>query len=178
MNKAISPANPLAALHDIHLPPPIGWWPPAIGWWLLLMLTLLCTTSLFWWLRRRRMQRQRPTSMTVKQLVTAANLELGRLAEDTGSGLAPRQAITDASRLLRRVAVQLAALRVDANANASNVAGLTGDAWLRWLDAQWDRNDFSQGAGRALIDAPYRHTLDIDPSALLPLIREWLDKQS
>jgi len=174
MNKAISPANALAALRDIHLPPPIGWWPPAIGWWLLLALAMIWIAALFWWLRRRRMRQQCPSSITTKQLVAAAKLELDRLAEDIKAGLAPRQAAANASRLLRRVAIQLAVLRADTN----DVAGLTGETWLRWLDAQWDRNDFSQGVGQALIDAPYRHTLNIDLSALLPLIRAWLEKQS
>lgn len=174
MNKVASPGNPLAALHDLHLPPPIGWWPPAPGWWLLLILVMVWTASLFWWLRRRRMQRSRPSPVTVRQIVAAANLELDRLAENTGSGLAPRQAAADGSRLLRRVAIQLAVLRGDTN----DVAGLTGEAWLRWLDTQWDRNDFSQGAGRELLDAPYRHKRDIDLPALLSLTRTWLEKQS
>jgi len=174
MNRVASPTDPLAALHDIHLPPPIGWWPPAPGWWLLLALTMVLTASLFWWLHRRGMRQHHPSSMTAKQIVAAASLEMDRLTEDMEAGLAPRQAVAGGSRLLRRVAIQLAVLRGDTN----DVAGLTGEAWLRWLDAQWDRDDFSQGVGRELLDAPYRHKLDIDPSALLSLARTWLEKQS
>ncbi len=174
MNKAVIPANPLAALRDIHLPPPIGWWPPAPGWWLLLAMAMVLIVFLFWRLRRCGMQRHRSSPTTARQIVAAASLEMERLAEDIEAGLAPRQAVVGESRLLRRVAIQLAALRGDAN----DVAGLTGEAWLRWLDDQWDRDDFSQGVGRELIDAPYRHTFDIDLSALLSIARAWLVKQS
>lgn len=174
MNEVINLTDPLAALHDIHLPPPIGWWPPAPGWWLLLVLVMVLIVSLFWRLHRRRMQQHRPSPITVKQIVAAASLEMDRLAEDIEAGLVPRQAVADGSRLLRRVAIQLAVLRGDTN----DVAGMTGEAWLRWLDAQWNRDDFSQGVGRELIDAPYRHELNINPSALLSLSRTWLEKQS
>jgi len=174
MNEVINLIDPLAALHDIHLPPSIGWWPPAPGWWLLLVLAMVLIASLFWWLRRRGMQQHRSSPITVKQIVAAANMEMDRLAEDIGAGLAPRQAAADGSRLLRRVAIQLAILRGDTN----DVAGMTGEAWLCWLDAQWDRDDFSQGVGRELLDAPYRHKLDVDLSALMSLSRTWLEKQS
>ena len=42
----MSPLSPemqaeLARLHDIRLPPPVGWWPLAPGWWVLFALLLV-----------------------------------------------------------------------------------------------------------------------------------------
>jgi hypothetical protein len=36
------------------------------------------------------------------------------------------------------------------------VAGLTGEAWLEWLDRDLDRSHFVDGDGRPLIEWPYR----------------------
>lgn len=48
----------LAKLHDIHLPPPVGWWPLAWGWWGLagLALATLCGAvwAVRWYLRQPR----------------------------------------------------------------------------------------------------------------------------
>jgi len=173
MNKAVTPGDPLAALHDIHMPPPIGWWPPAPGWWLLFTLALILFASLFWWLRHRK-QAQRSSSVTTQQIVAAANMELDRLAKDIETGLMPGRTIADLSRLLRRAAIQLAASRNDTN----DVAGLTGEAWLCWLDNHWDRDDFSHGVGRELLEAPYNSQSDVDMSALLSLTRAWLEQQT
>jgi len=173
VNKTVTPTDPLAALHDIHMPPPIGWWPPAPGWWILLTLTLILITSLCWWLRRRK-QARRSSPVSKQQIVAAANMEVDQLAEDIESGLIPGRAVADLSCLLRRVAIQLAASHGDTN----DVAGLIGEAWLRWLDNHWDRDDFSHGVGRELLDAPYSSTSDTDMSALLSLTRAWLEKQS
>ncbi|MFE8069547.1 DUF4381 domain-containing protein [Marinobacteraceae bacterium S3BR75-40.1] len=54
--------DPLAALKDIHLPPPVGFWPPAPGWYVLVLLALVLAGLLAWGLfrlRRRRQWRQR-----------------------------------------------------------------------------------------------------------------------
>jgi len=171
MNKAINPTGPLAALHDIHMPPAVGWWPPAPGWWLLLTLVLIAAIAMLW--QRRRLI-QRPTPVTAEQIVVAAKQELDQLAKALEAGFSPPQATAELSRLLRRTAIQLTVSRGGKDA----VAGLTGEAWLGWLDACWDRDDFHRGAGRMLLDAPYRHAPDIDMPVLLALARSWLEKQS
>ena len=43
-----------------------------------------------------------------------------------------------------------------AYAPRAEVAGLTGEAWLEWLDRDLDRSHFVDGDGRPLIDWPYR----------------------
>jgi hypothetical protein len=43
-----------------------------------------------------------------------------------------------------------------AYAPRADVAGLTGEAWLEWLDRDLDRSHFVSGDGRPLIEWPYR----------------------
>jgi hypothetical protein len=55
---------------------------------------------------------------------------------------------TRLSELLRRAML--------AYAPRKEVAGLTGQAWLAWLDRGLDDRFFTEGAGRALKELPYR----------------------
>ncbi len=162
----MTPAHdPLAALRDIHLPPPISWWPPAPGWWLLSGGVIVAALLLWWWRSRRRQQgaAQQGAPLTRGEVVRLALAELDQLSA-AGDPSARAQAL---SALLRRVVLQLAD-------REAQVAGLTGEAWLAWLDGQWDRDDFSAGDGRLLIEAPYRPVAEADVAALQPLVRDWI----
>ncbi|MCB1825609.1 MAG: DUF4381 domain-containing protein [Candidatus Competibacteraceae bacterium] len=149
-------ANPLADLRDIHLPEPVSWWPPAPGWWLLAVLSLLVVGGLLWWRHHRRRTPQR-----------VALAELTRLRVDfqrDGDGAAIAAGI---STLLRRLAL--------AHFPRNQVAGLVGDAWLRFLDRTGGGNPFSAGPGRALIQAPYRCTTEaLEIEALLNVAEAWI----
>ena len=76
----------------------------------------------------------------------------------------------EVSELLRRAML--------AYAPRSEVAGLTGDAWLAWLDRDLDEPKFREGAGRSLLELPYRdpETLagDVDVDGMLAAVRERL----
>lgn len=117
-------------LRDVHLPPAPGWWPPAAGWWWLAGLLLVSLAMLGWGWRRRRLRR--------RAWQARFDAELGP-AGDVPARLAA------ASSLLRR-----AARRVDPRADR-----LQGEDWLRFLDGRRGR-DFSQGAGRLLLDGGFR----------------------
>ena len=57
------------------------------------------------------------------------------------------------------------------------VAGLTGEDWLAWLDRGLDEPRFREGAGRKLIDLPYRDPAaagDVDIDGMLAAVRERL----
>jgi hypothetical protein len=60
------------------------------------------------------------------------------------------------------------------------VATLTGDAWLRFLDESGGDGRFAAGAGRALASGPYQRSLpaDLDSTGLAALVREWVGKNS
>jgi hypothetical protein len=162
-------------LRDIHLPEAIGWWPPAPGWWLLLGCFILLLGAIYAWLRWRTIQKNKPIIFSHADIIQAALMELDVIEQDAGSSEHGRQMVTDLSRLLRRCAVQLNNL----DANAKSIAGLTGKAWLVWLDQRWDRHDFTQGSGQLLMHAPY-HQGTIPPddlAALLQVSRCWLEQQ-
>lgn len=142
------------SLRDIHLPDPISWWPPAIGWWLLLALAILIVVGLVWLIRRWR--RVTPIKLALRELDALA----------TDSTASPADQLRRLSMLLRRVALSLYPRH--------EVAGLTGEDWLRWLDHTLSEPRFSQGAGRALIDAPYRPTPPEAIDDLVALTRDWL----
>ncbi|MFQ5345841.1 MAG: DUF4381 domain-containing protein [Mariprofundus sp.] len=164
--------DPLAELRDIHLPEAVSWWPPAIGWWLLLLILILLVVAAIRWKRRRKALKNRPVVYSRDQIIDAAMLELSQLDEASKAGGSAKNLAEDLSRLLRRTALRLFGDQPD-----SNVAGLSGEAWLQWLDEQWQEDGFSAGPGRQLILAPYRPESDIDIKAVISLCRNWLEAQ-
>jgi hypothetical protein len=152
-------APPSLPLRDIHLPPAAPFWPPAPGWWvlgvvLLLLLAWACTVA---W-RRRRLQRQRR-----RILDELAALETDFTRERSSERLAR------ISLLLRRIAL--------ARYPRERVAGLTGMAWLRFLDESGGHGRFTAGPGRVLAAAPYQRSIphDMDLAGFSQLVRAWVE---
>lgn len=146
-------------LRDIHLPEPVSWWPPAPGWWLLGALVMLVAAAVWlgrrWW-RRRRLHPRRHARRALAEI----RASYARHADDT-------RLIRELSACLRRVALTVAP--------RSEVAGLTGEAWLAWLDRFHEQRPYQTGPGRVLADAPYQHQPGIDARALLDLAEATLD---
>ncbi|MBB5016089.1 DUF4381 domain-containing protein [Rehaibacterium terrae] len=143
----------LPPLRDIHLPPEPGLWPPAPGWWVLIALALIVIVALA---RRalRAWRRRRRRRALLAEFDTA--LATARDAAEEAAAL---------SSLLRRAA----RLRDPA------AAALAGEAWLRFLDGDDPRRAFSQGVGRALLEAPFRPSAgDWPREALRALVRDRL----
>jgi hypothetical protein len=141
-------------LRDLHLPPPIGWWPLAPGWWLVIALVLF---GLGWLLLRawRSRQFQAPRRYAIRSL---AVIEAEYL-EHRNPVVLGRQL----SELLRRAML--------AYAPRNEVAGLTGESWLAWLDRDLSVPYFHTDGGKSLLQLPYRDPnsdfSDVDVSALL-----------
>ena len=129
--------NPEVQLRDIHLPPEPSWWPPAPGWWIVAALVVVAIAlAARAWIKRVREQRRR------------ASLHA---AFDAAVAIAtPSERLAAISELLRR-----AATTADPSA-----ATLRGEAWLAFLGPE-----FSGGAGRALLDGPYRPGVDPEVAA-------------
>lgn len=152
-------------LRDIHLPPPPSWWPPAPGWWLIALIVAALVFLLVRWAVRRARQRR------WRRRVEA---ELDRIAAMHAAQPDPTRLAADVSQLLRRVARLI----------EPEAVALRDDAWLGFLDQRLppacaEQEPFRRGAGRALIDAPYRRADDpasssFDARALLDLARQWL----
>ncbi|HET6628492.1 MAG TPA: DUF4381 domain-containing protein [Woeseiaceae bacterium] len=148
-------------LRDLHLPEAIGWWPPAPGWWLLLGLLLLGAA-----LAVRALYRSHRRN-AARRLALAELARLKQAWDADGNTAALAAAISD---LLRRAML--------AYAPRHEVAGLTGRAWLEWLDRGLERAPFSRGPGHKLEDLPYRDPAasagEVDVDGLLKAVRRRL----
>lgn len=126
-------------LRDLHLPAPPGWWPPAPGWWLLMAIAA-GLVAWFAWRALTAWLAARPRRIALARLKRAE-------ADYAASGDVARLAKT-LSGLLRRAML--------AYVPRGEVAGLTGEAWLTFLDRGLDEPLFTRGAGRELEALPYR----------------------
>ena len=156
--------NPQQAfqLRDIHLPGAPAFWPPAPGWWLaaaalLALLAWLTVVAL----RRYHIRRRRR-----RMLCALASVEHALAGESTPDALA------QVSVLLRRLALM--------RFPRQQVASLTGNAWLRFLDESGGNGRFTEGPGRVLAAGPYQRSLpsDLDAAGLVVLVREWVNKNA
>lgn len=147
-------------LRDIHLPAPIGWWPPAPGWWLLLGLLLTVVFLLVrMWLKHRAGQQS--------DWFGLAKAELERLQASYHTE--PLALLRELSVLLRKVAIS--------RYGRDQVAGLTGTAWLDFLDRKAGKNLFKGKFDRLLTEIPYRANAEAETRALVAAIHEWLKLQ-
>jgi len=149
------PPNPLP-LKDIHLPEAIGWWPPAIGLWLVVVFVLLLIGFGYWLYKR----------LTQKTAIKTATSLLTELKLNTSQdGL---QKLQQLSTLMRRVAISIVPRQ--------DVASLTGQKWMAFLDQKLDGKPFQAGIGQLLAQAPYRQQSPSDAEILqlISLCEDWL----
>lgn len=145
-------------LRDLHLPDQIGWWPLAPGWWFVLLLLATVIGYNIWRAYQRR-QYNAPRRFALREL---ARLEAEYLEHRDPVTLGKRL-----SELLRRSML--------AYAPRQDVAGLTGEAWLEWLDHNMPLPYFHTEGGKSLLQLPYRDPAgdfsDVDINALLSAVR-------
>ena len=151
-------AEQLKDLRDIHGAPIPELWPPSPGWWLLAILILwfgyLALSRLWRWWKYRKQRKQ------ILGLLESYYTDF----RNRGS---QQQFAREISELLRRAALY--------RFPKESVAQLSGDAWLQFLDSKAGHSRFSKGAGKILVDAPYRRQLAaVDTAALHALTRDWL----
>lgn len=147
--------NPLSELKDIHLPEMPSAWPPAFGWWLLLLLTLLCISWLGIRLMRFAKQRKRQQQL----LAYLSQIEDKHENDD-------ERFLSAISILLRRITLM--------HYPRHQVANLTGDKWLIFLDQSGKTRDFSNGPGKVLANGPYNPDSNFDRTALLATVSRWI----
>jgi hypothetical protein len=125
-------------LRDLHLPEAIGWWPLAPGWWLLIALAVF---GLLYLLHRAwcRWRANRPRRIALR--------ELKKLHGEYRHGMDTVSLSKQLSQLLRRAML--------AYASRDEVAGLTGQSWLEWLDRGLEGQPFTSGPGRLIGSLPY-----------------------
>lgn len=147
----------LEQLHDIHLPAPPGWWPPAPGWWILAIILIALIAGGIWrW-------RQHIAHINSPQYLALEQIEILRTRYHTDNDA--QQLLTDISTLMRRVALSIGPRQ--------EVASLTGDQWLDWINKHTSGRPLDKNIAQILIDAPYRPTAQSNPEVILRACEEW-----
>lgn len=139
MNPGIGPDfgnYALKGIEEIVFPAPIPWWPVAPGWrWLGLLLLVGLG-----WLAYRRFRRWQRDAYRRDALRRLAEIERGSASW--------QEAVRALPQLLKAVAL-------DAYPR-SEVAALSGSAWLDFLDRSCERSSFAGNNGHALLAAAYQ----------------------
>ncbi|MBE9563760.1 MAG: DUF4381 domain-containing protein [Proteobacteria bacterium] len=150
-------------LRDIHLPEPISWWPLAPGWWILFVSLVVIITALY--IAKKIYQS--------RQLSREITSELDDIKKEFAATQNKSQLAKALSILLRRACITYYP--------ENNIAGLTGENWLEYLDATFASNKtqikFQDPIGHILLDAPYlpdETALNYDDQALIQLCESWL----
>ena len=145
-------------IRDLHLPDAVGWWPLAPGWWILIGLAV----AVLAWLVVRALRAYRSGAARRYALKSLQGIET-RYGRGENAVMLGREL----SELLRRAMLAYVPRR--------DVAGLTGEAWLAWLDTGLATPTFANGPGRALAELPYRDPdgdhADVDFSGLVDAVR-------
>lgn len=151
--------DPLAGLQEIALPAPVPYLPQTMGWAVVGGGVLLALIYMCWRIvRHRRANAYRRAALAeldrIEQQLPASGSDYGSLPS-----------------LLKRTAI--------AATSRQQVAALTGDEWLRFLDHSLGGNAFQQGPGQLLIRIAYATSPPQDISrdelrSLIALSRRWI----
>jgi len=166
----MNPQVPDIPLRDIHLPDSVSWWPIAPGWWIMLLLLISAALVVLVFKKIREHEQLKNQSMA----------EFSRLVECYRRDGDSQELLSEISQLLRRISITQYEDR--------NVAGLTGDAWLEFLDEALVNYDnerelcFKGELGRSLTTGQYRKKGSLDNNSLdnkkldelLVLTKAWL----
>lgn len=141
----------LADLRDVHLPPAPWFW--SLPEWLL-GTAILALLAAIWYGYRAIQRRGLRAALQELDALEAAFLQDGNAT----------RLVRGLSRLLRRYAI--------ARFPQEGVAGLTGQAWLQFLES--NGGAFRDGVGDALAVRPYQASGDIDAPVLIREVRRWM----
>jgi hypothetical protein len=139
-------------MHDIVVSEPVSWWPLAPGWYVFMLIFAM---AMIWvgvkYWRKWKANQYRRDAL--RELDDISPHDLPTLVKRVGLSAWPRD----------------------------EVANLSGDAWLKFLDQSGNTTDFTQGAGRLLLDLSYKPHSKIDHDSpeyqqLLKLIQRWIQQ--
>lgn len=155
----------LANLREIPLPPAVPYTPQTIGWLVMALLLLAAVAFIGWRLYRRHlMNRYRRDAL----------VELAAIERKVRAGASRREGLCELPSLVKRTAL--------AFVPREEIAGLTGRAWLSYLDRTYPAAGFAEGPGRLLSQLAYETGPGIDAlreddvNNLLVLVRKWIEK--
>ena len=161
-----SPAPTLDHLHDIIVGEPVSWMPQTVGWAALgVVLVLVLFRVGYILVQRWKANRYRRLALEqLQQIERSLQNPDGRPA-----------ALLQLPVLLKQVVL--------ARWQRTEVASLTGESWLRFLDESYDGQGFTQGPGRLLPRLAYSPPSTLhgllenqgdEVKGLVMLIRTWI----
>ncbi|MCF6311541.1 MAG: DUF4381 domain-containing protein [Verrucomicrobiales bacterium] len=139
----------LDLLHDIVTSDPVSWWPLAPGWYVI-MLALLIGVSLLSIRFIQQWQKNRFRREALNQLENISPSNLPALVKRVALCIAPRE----------------------------QVASLSGDDWLTFLDQTGNTTAFTKKVGQQLLALSYSpsESADTEFSELKKTIHNWILK--
>ncbi len=145
----------LLQLRGIVPPGEPGWWPLAPGWWTLIAAGLLVILVLLFFIKRQYSNRS----------FKLANRELQRISDHHKHNQENQNLILNLSRWLRQVSLVAFPER--------KIAGITGLAWLEFLDEVMGKSEFRQGPGQIFARAVYSRQPNFNDGIILALCESW-----
>jgi hypothetical protein len=146
----------LLQLRDIQPPPEPSWWLLAPAWlWLAAAIVVLCAGAWAWTRRRHS-----------GHLGRLAACELQSIHDDYRQNRDSRQLAIRLSRWLKQVALLAFPSR--------RLQGVSGAAWLEFLDQGLRDRPFSRGCGRLFGGDVYRQQVELDAGEVIALCERWL----
>ena len=161
----------LTGIQEITLPEPISYVPHTIGWKILLVVIVIAAL-VFGYNRYRHWQANRYRTFALQRL---AEIEQAVQVPETRlrSGAMPLGlSLADLPVLVKQTALQ--AFPRD------EIAQLSGERWLEFLDRSCDTQEFTQGVGQLLPQLAYQSASALANlpeqriSNLIDLIRQWI----
>lgn len=156
----IPDAADLDRLHDIVAPAPAPLWPPAPAWFIILFLVLLLVlVALARALRSYQRNHYRREALAILDAQSPLLADAARR----------REGVAAIGVVLKRAALSAWP--------REEVASLTGEAWLAFLDRSAGLQGFASGPGRLLEPALYQPAAPLDEAEarrLAALARRWI----
>ena len=157
----------LEKLHEILLPEPASWMPQTIGWYVVFGLILFVAG---WWVygRLRRFRKNRYRRLALAELAVIER-ELQQPEKRV-------KALAEIPVLLKGTALS--------TFPRTDVAALSGESWLSFLDKTMGGRNFTEGEGRLLPElayAPVQRITELSDERirdLLQLVRRWIKRHA
>jgi hypothetical protein len=156
----------IEGLHEILIPEPVSFLPQTIGWLIVAILLLSLAAWIgYRWRRYRQANRYRSLAL----------LRISQIEAEL-AGPARVSALASIPRLVKRVALEAYP--------REEVASLSGNAWLEFLDESYGGKDFTEGSGRLLpvlsyVTPEYLEVIrEKEISGLTRLVKVWIKKHS
>ena len=163
-------ADPLANLGPLIAAAPIATsgpfvWPPALGWWVSLVLIIASIISISWLIKKSYAKKQ------VRARYYGAFSKVNLLKSN--------QTEEEQSTYVRQLTQAIKAIALERFGN-KEVATLSGQAWLEFLDTTGKCNHFTNGSGQVFGKSMYQPTIKNIPDCdhLMTICQDWVKEIS